>query len=56
MANDTRDESSKAEAPATTRRPYEAPRLEMKRSVARVTLASSGQAQTTTTTIFPTPP
>lgn len=34
------------------RRRYEPPRLERKRSVARVTLASSGGGQTTSTVAF----
>ena len=53
MPNDLPTDASKTEGQLATRRRYEAPRLERKRSVARVTLASTGNAQTTTTTVLP---
>ena len=53
MPNDPRSElQATANDPPQPRRRYEAPRLERKRSVARVTLASHGGGQTTTTVAF----
>jgi hypothetical protein len=54
MANDPRDPRNDGAATPTNdqRRQYEPPRLERKRSVARVTLSSHGSGATSTSTAF----